>query len=60
MFSVSLSMISRYGAVSLYNVTEFLIYSIISLFYLLLAVMLLLASGVMLYGAIVVLLRCEE
>jgi hypothetical protein len=59
-FNLSLSMISKYKMVSYTNMTGFLIDSIISISYLLLALMLLLVAGIALYGASISFFYCEE
>jgi hypothetical protein len=59
-FSLSLSIISKYKMVSYTNMTGFLIDSVISVAYLLLSVILLVVAGIALYGAVVTLFYCEE
>jgi TctA family transporter len=58
LFSLSISIVARYRAVSYINITNFLIDSYSSLAYLLLAVFMLLISGVLLYGSVAASCRC--
>jgi hypothetical protein len=60
LFGLSLSIILKYRMVSYVNMTGFLIDSAISVAYLLFASMLLLLAGIMLYGAVVSVLRCND
>jgi hypothetical protein len=59
-FNLSVSMITKYKTVSYMDMTGFLIDTIVSISYLLLAIMLLLVAGVALYGSLVSMLSCEK
>jgi len=58
LFSLSMSIIAKYRAVSYINMTGFLIDSAVSVSYLLLSIMLLLVSGIMLYGSVAASYKC--
>jgi hypothetical protein len=58
LFSLSLSIIVKYRAVSYINMTGFLVDSAVSVSYLLLSIMLLLVSGIMLYSSVAASCRC--
>jgi hypothetical protein len=58
LFSLSISIITKYRTVSYIDMISFLVDSYTSLVYLLLAVFMLLVSGVLLYGSIAVSCRC--
>jgi hypothetical protein len=58
LFSLSISIVTKYRAVSYIDITSFLVDSYTSLVYLLLAIFILLASGILLYGSVVASCRC--
>jgi hypothetical protein len=59
-FNLSLSMISKHRTVSYINMVDFLIDSAVSVMHLLFASILLLLAGIMLYGATVSALKCND